>query len=187
MLDIPLIHRPALAGAKSGQFGARPAKLTLTALPEATIIQVLAAPGSGDLTDRLKPLGDGSPTAIRPAGPGQWLIVGGAPLAPGSRRAMEERLGGHAALVDQSHGRVGLAMAGSPIEAVLAKGTGIDLALAAYPVGTSASTLVGQINVHLTRVGTDSFEIIVMRSFALDLWAELIDMAREFGISAKAP
>jgi sarcosine oxidase subunit gamma len=187
MPEFDLLHRPALAGAKSGQFGKVPAAISLTALPEGHVVQALAAPGAGDLTGTLQALGNDGPHTIRPAGPGQWLIVGNGPLAPGGVRAMEARADSLAALVDQSHGRVRIAIGGTPIEAVLAKGTGIDLALAAFPVGQSAQTLIGHIAVHLTRVGADSFEIIVMRSFALDLWAALIDMGLEFGISAKAP
>jgi len=184
MPDVQLIHRPALAGAKSGQFGKTPATLMLAALPEGHVVQVLAAPGAGDLNGTLRAVGDGSAQAVRPVGPGQWLIIGPAPLASGSVQAMEEKLAGLAALVDQSHGRVRMLISGAPVEAMLAKGTGVDLALAAFPVGRSVTTLIGSISAHLTRVGTDSFEIIVMRSFARDLWAELIEMGREFGISA---
>ncbi len=187
MLEVQLHHRPALAGARSGVFGPQPATVTLTALPEGHVVRVLAAPGAEHLADRLAVLGDGRPHAVRSSGPGQWLIVGDVPLAPGRLKAMEAGLESLAALVDESHGRVRIAIAGPPIEAVLAKGNGVDLALAAFPVGHGAVTMIGHANVHLTRIGDDRFEILVMRSFALDLWADLIGMALEFGISATAP
>jgi sarcosine oxidase subunit gamma len=81
---------------------------------------------------------------------------------------------------------VRIALAGEKIEATLAKGTGVDPAMGTFPVGLSVLTLIGHTSAHLTRVGDSRFEILVMRSFALSLWDELIDMGLEFGISAQA-
>jgi sarcosine oxidase subunit gamma len=185
--DFVLTHRPALSGAQFGSFGAVPAGITLTALAEGHVIQVIAAPGADDISARLRELGDGSPLAVRPAGPGQWLVVGAAPLAPGAVADMERQLAGAAVLVDQSHGRVVLGISGAAVEAVLAKGTGVDPALAAFPVGRSVQTLIGHLATHLTRVSETTFEIIVMRSFAVSLWDELITLSLEFGVTAIAP
>ncbi len=185
--SVPL-HRPALAGATSGRHGrATPsAGITLTALPEGHILQVLGAPGCGDLSEALRAHGDGSTFAVRPAGPGQWLIVGDAALAAGRMAEIERNLAGRAALVDQSHGRVRMAIGGDRVEAVLAKGIGIDLSPQAFPVGHSAMTLVGHVAAHVTRVHAGAFEIVAGRGFALCLWDDLIAMAREFGVDAVA-
>ncbi len=90
-------------------------------------------------------------------------------------------------VVDTSHGRVRMALSGATVERVLAKGTAVDLALSAFPVGQSATTLVGHISVQLTRTGEQSFELMVLRGFAGSLWDDLIGMAREFGIEAVGP
>jgi sarcosine oxidase subunit gamma len=184
-LALDLINRPALADAKIGSFGPAPAALTIRALPEGHVVQVLGSPGSGDLTDRLTRLCDSGAGAVRRAGPGQWLIVGDVPLAADGVSTLERDLAGTAALVDQSHGRVRIAVSGASVEAMLAKGTGVDPALRQFPVGRSVNTLIGHISVHLNRMSETAFEIIVMRSFAQSLWDELIDMGRAFGITAR--
>jgi sarcosine oxidase subunit gamma len=61
---------------------------------------------------------------------------------------------------------------------MLAKGVAVDLET--LPVGASATTMVGPLGVHLTRTGVSSFELIVLRSFAVALWRDLSAMAAEY-------
>lgn len=170
------LHRPALASARTGQIGAtRPAGVTLVALPERTILQVLAAPGAAMDASALTAAFPG--TTLRTAGPGQWFVLSETPLAtaalPGFR------------LIDQSHGRVPIALSGPMAADALAKGMAIDLDR--LGIGQSALTLIGHLAVHLTRTAGDGFELLVTRSFAEALWDDLIVMGREFGIEAIGP
>lgn len=173
MADFQLIHRPGVSGAFASSTGA----VTLQPLPEGRVIHVLGKPG-GDLRPILGEFVGADPHSLRSAGPGQWFIVGDAPVTHDELQAMAAKLAPHAFIVDQSHGRVRIGLKGNRISDVLAKGTGVDLE--AIAVGESAMTLVGHISVHLTRVAPDSIELMVLRGFAESLWDELVRMSREF-------
>ena len=187
MVDFALLHRPALADAKSGSFGAPSTgkRVTLMALPEGHVLQVLAAHDSGDLQSLIPRIGDGTPHAVRPYGPGQWFVIGDKPLAAAEIFAKTPHLDGKASISDQGHGRIRIGISGASVEAVLAKGTAVDLAVSEFPVGHSAMTLIGHISALITRTEAASFELLVLRGFAESLWDELIQMSLEFGLDAR--
>ncbi|OBZ95170.1 sarcosine oxidase subunit gamma [Pararhizobium polonicum] len=187
MVDFALLHRPALADAKSGSFGASSAgsRITLEALPEGHVLQVLGSRGSASFEDLIRQIGDGNPASVRAYGPGQWFVVGDSPLSPPDIAGKTVLLSGKASIADQSHGRVRIGISGPPVEAVLAKGTAVDLDRAKFPIGHSAMTLIGHISALITRIGEKNFEILVLRGFAESLWNELIEMGAEFGIDAR--
>lgn len=187
MVDFALLHRPALAGAKSGSFGSSStiARMTLTAMPEGHVLHVLAAQASGDIGSVISQVGDGGAHAVRPYSPGQWFVVGDAPLSAAELADKASSLTGRASIADQSHGRVRIGITGASVEAVLAKGTAVDLDQERFVIGYSAMTLIGHISALITRTGTESFELLVLRGFAESLWDELIQMSLEFGVDAK--
>lgn len=189
MVDVMLLHRPALSGARSGSFGAtsQNGRIALTALPEGHVLHVLARRGVRDLADSLQKIGDESPFSIRPYGPGQWFIAGDAVLSAQEIAARSAILNGRGSIADQSHGRIRIGIAGASVEAVLAKGTAVDLDQQSFVVGHSAMTLISHISALITRTGPQSFEILVLRGFAESLWDELIEMSLEFGVDAKTP
>lgn len=188
MADFALLHRPALADAMSGTFGAPAtgARITLTALPEGHVLHVLAARGSGDLQSLIPRISDGTPHAVRSYGPGQWFVVGDAALSAAEIFGRTPMLEGRASIADQGHGRIRIGISGRAVETVLAKGTAVDLDPAKFPVGHSAMTLIGHISALVTRTGAESFELLVLRGFAESLWDELIQMSLEFGVDARA-
>lgn len=141
--------------------------VTVTALPEGHVVLLLAKAGAP------VPAVEG----LRPAGPGQWFLVGDVPLTEDGMTALAARLP-DVALSDQSHGRVRVAVAGPQAVAMLAKGTAVDLER--MEVGHSATTLIGPLGVHLTRTGEMAFELMVLRSFAAALWHDLEAMAAEY-------
>lgn len=118
-------------------------------------------------------------------GPARWLLIGAAP-AEAVLDAIAERCGGLVSALDQSSGRVVVRLCGKPAAEALAKGTAMDLHDAAFPVGGSAPTLLGHINVQLSRRGSELYEIVVMRSYAESLVEGLEDMCREFGYTIAA-
>lgn len=189
MAEFTLRASPALAGAASGIFGpAIPAGggISIRALPEGDVLQVLAAPDAGDLGPVLATGAGNASFAVRPYGPGQWFVM--APSASsGPADQLQGILAGQAAVFDQGHGRVRISISGAPAADMLAKGTAVDLDVAAFPPGQSAATLLGHVSVQLTRMADDSFELLVLRSFARDVWDSLIAMAREYGVRAEAP
>ncbi len=94
---------------------------------------------------------------------------------------LKHKLGGIAALSDQSHGRVIISVSGPKSRSVLAKGTPVDLHRHEFPVGRSAITQMAHVGVHLTRVGEDTFELSVFRGFAESFWDWLTTQSEEFG------
>lgn len=172
MADFQLASRAALAGKTPFETTG----ICLKALPEGLVLHVLAKPGGkrpGQL-DQLSNAGH----SVRDTAPGQWFIVADKPLPQSKLKLVLEQLRPDAYGVDQSHGRVRIAINGSSVERVLAKGTGVDLAISVFPVHHSATTLVGHIATHITRVDEDAFELIVLRSFAESLWDDLVRMSR---------
>lgn len=148
-------------------------RVRLTALAEGHVLQVVARRDAMVPAERLAALGDGGSHAVRSNGPGQWLVVGDAALSFDESRARAAAIADLAHGFDQSHGRVRIGVDGPGAENLLATGTGVDLAQAAFPVGASANALFRHVSVHLTRTGVDAFELVVPRSFAADLWHEL--------------
>jgi sarcosine oxidase subunit gamma len=176
MSKLRAIHRSAL-GARQAIIGS---SVTLSALSEGTVIHVLASRVEGDMQPLLSTLAGDKLNAVRSLGPNQWLLVSDEPTPHEKMAALLEGLQPRATGVDQSHGRVRILVQGTKAERVLSKGTAVDLSLNEFAIGHSASTLIGHIAAHLTRVGQDAFEIIVLRGFAESLWDDLARMSAEF-------
>jgi sarcosine oxidase subunit gamma len=174
MAEYRITHRPVL----SSTFAARTSAVSLAALPEGRVIHVLGKPGGRDMTDTLRELAGPNEHGVRAAGPGQWFIVGDAPMPHADLQALFDRLAPEAFGVDQSHGRVRIRVAGPAVANVLAKGTAVDLDTLA--VGQSAMTLIGHISVHMTRTAPDAYELMVLRGFAESLWDDLVRMSAEY-------
>jgi len=155
----------------------------MLSLPEApTILHILASRADRDtVAEKLDWLAAGDRFALRPAGPGKWLVLCAATEAPRLMAELREALANSASLLDQSDGRVLIAFSGSEAHEALAKGTGVDLDPSIFPIGHSAITAFGHVTVHLTHTGADAYELIVLRSYAEALWEALSEAAREFG------
>lgn len=169
--------RPALRPVLGKKAAIASTAIKLSPLPEGAIIHVLAAPGAADMEVRLRSLAKGD---VRAVSPGQWFIVGEEPLSLAEMTAFLAALEPQATGVDQSQGRVRIRIEGRMAERVLAKGTAVDLSTAAFPAGCSATTLIGHIAAHLTRLDRQVFEVIVLRGFAESLWDDLARMSLEF-------
>lgn len=169
--------RPTLRPALGAKGAISSAALKLSPMPEGAIIHVLAAPDAQDMETRLRSLAKGD---VRAVSPGQWFIVSEHPMSHGDMKALFAALEPQATGVDQSQGRVRIRVEGKMAERVLAKGTAVDLSLVAFPVGSSATTLIGHIAAHLTRLDGQVFETVVLRGFAESLWDDLARMSLEF-------
>ncbi|MCO6387780.1 sarcosine oxidase subunit gamma family protein [Aliihoeflea sp. 40Bstr573] len=152
--------------------------VTLEALPEGTILHLLARP-----TQVAAPFADKVAAAgldLRVVAPGQWFATAPTVMSGADLVVLSQALKPEVDVVDQSHGRVGIVLHGPLAARVLAKGTAVDLDPSAFPVGRSATTLVGHIAAHLTRVNAERFEIVVQRGFAGSLFDDLSQMSLEF-------
>lgn len=144
----------------------------LTVRAEGTLLLLLSRPGSVDEGWIRQLLDTRALVDLRPFSPGQWLLVSDGLL---DHRAIAETLREWVDIVDQSHGRVRLELAGSNAQQMLAHATGLDLHAG---LAVSTTTLFGHISVHVTRIAPDVFELIVMRSFAESLVDEIARMCR---------
>lgn len=174
MPEREIVRRSALATKEP----IRSTQISLTALPEGHVVHVLAE-WDADLSAALAEA-VGTAHAVRRIAPGQWFVLGDGQTPFRDLVTSLQRRAPDAAYVDQSHGRVRMLLRGPVVERVLAKGTGVDLALPAFPVGHTAATLFGHIAVHLTRVEEEAFELTVLRGFAESLWDDLSLMCAEF-------
>jgi heterotetrameric sarcosine oxidase gamma subunit len=113
----------------------------------------------------------------------RWIAV--APGAPGDlhrriERAFDGDPRGHGvALVDQSSGLFALEVGGAKVDALLAKGTPIDLH--ALETDRTAATGIDHQPVTLWRTSPQTVLLLVGRSFAQDTLEFLQEMALEFG------
>jgi len=176
MSDLQIASRPALALRQPFLS----ADIEIVPLSEGIVIHVLGKAGDETLPAKLAAISGNIPHAVRPAGPAQWFIVDDTPKTHREVTALIDALPPSATGVDQSHGRVRIGVSGPMVERLLAKGTAVDLALSAFPIGAATTTLIGHIAAHVTRVKSNMFELMVLRGFAESLWDDLVGMAAEF-------
>jgi methylglutamate dehydrogenase subunit D len=158
-----------------GRFGADHGSpgVTLSVRHPASIVTVIARKGKAKmLADALKTY---SGAVVQWAGAEQYFVLD---------RPYEEvakKLSGLAACSDQSHGRVIVRIEGPKVRPVLAKGSPVDFHDGEFPLGKSALTQMAHVGVHVTRVGSDAFELSVFRGFSESFWEWLTEQAEEFG------
>jgi heterotetrameric sarcosine oxidase gamma subunit len=90
------------------------------------------------------------------------------------------RLQGKCALTPLSHSRVRIALSGLPVRDVLAKLMPLDFHPSVFAPGSFALTGIHHTPVTVHCTGQDSFDIYVMRTFALNVWEMITDAALEF-------
>jgi sarcosine oxidase subunit gamma len=132
------------------------------------------------LTSAIKKIAPELGADVRKSSPNQWFWVGRTDVSDAQRAEIQSALSSQFALCDQTHGRVRMVLSGASSRTVLAKGTMVDLSADLFAIGQSAMTQIGHIGAVITRVEDDSFELIVLRSFAGNLWDELHHMMAEF-------
>jgi sarcosine oxidase subunit gamma len=120
------------------------------------------------------------------AGLDKWMAVQPKTDGPALVAALRDALGDTARLADQSHGQVAIEIDGPAARDVLAKGVAVDLHPKVFAVGDAALVAINHVHVLLWRSGLDGYTLVVMRSFARDLWAFLTTMAGEYGYQVPA-
>jgi sarcosine oxidase subunit gamma len=162
-------RRPAIGEIRAG----RGREAALTAVLEART--GLALPAAG------RTAAAGGKTAVWIA-PGAWLVL--APFEGEGRLAGDLRtiVAGHGAVVDQTHGKAVLRIAGTAAPSVLDKGCRIDLHPRVFGPGRSAVTPIAHVNVILMQIdGVPTFELVVPATFSATFLEWLEMSAAEFG------
>jgi heterotetrameric sarcosine oxidase gamma subunit len=153
-----------------------------------SLVQVIAKRGHvPGVTERLgldPAPGRASPVAAGTAlwlAPGAWMVVAEGLEGALYRRLLDE-LEGLAAVIDQSHGRAALRLAGARARDVLAKGCRLDLHPREFTPGSCAQTSIAQIGVLLhQRDEHPTYDLYVLAGYALDFLEWLTASAAEFG------
>lgn len=120
--------------------------------------------------------------SVRICGPQEWLVVTDAAQAADVDAVLTSIPG--ASVVEQSAGRTVLVLSGPDIRGLLAKGTAVDLHPQVFAVGQSTNAQVFHASGNLARVADETYELVVMRSFALFVFEEIRLLGREFGLTA---
>lgn len=107
------------------------------------------------------------------AGPGAWLVFGATSAELAAARP-------YAAMTEQTDGRAIFHVAGSHVRDALAKLVPIDLHDSVFPVGMTALTLAGHLNVQIWRKSENLFGLACFRSFANALYEALTTSCLEF-------
>lgn len=175
----------------AGEFGnlAYGARVTLAERCGLAICDVQAWPGNTTRTARAIGKATGLPAHARGHGvgtlgqafqysPDRWTVIANqAELAA----VIANAVGDGGSVVDLSHGRVVLRLAGEKSRWVLAKLFAIDFALSAFPVGRGIGTCHHTIGVQIQRVDRQTFDLLAHRSLARALWDALTRAGEEVG------
>ncbi|MGE8104981.1 sarcosine oxidase subunit gamma [Allorhizobium sp. NPDC080224] len=163
-------------------FEATPNPHHLATLRAVSVFSVLAHQGhEADIDEALTTLED---VHVRVCGPSEWLVISETVAADTIARQLADLGSSRCSFVDQSDGRVVLRIHGPKVRAILAKCTALDLHPDLFEIGQSTNCQICHVAANIARTGQDSFEIIVMRSFAGFLFDELREMGREFALTA---
>ena len=93
----------------------------------------------------------------------------------------------HAAVVDVSHARAIIALAGPHARSVLQKGCHLDLHPSRFGAGNVAQSRFARCHVLLHQTDdAPAYDLYVQRSFARYLWSWLEDAAGEYGVTIEA-
>lgn len=163
-------------------FEAQPNPNHLTVVRRPVVFSVLAHAGHGSWA--LAALNAMSDISVRQVGPEEWLIVSETLAAESLTRDLTMLDSGRVSFVEQSDGRLVLRISGPSVRRILAKCVAVDLHPQVFADGHSANMLCCHVSANLARVGPDSFEIIVPCSFAGGVFDELMEMGREFALTA---
>ncbi len=107
-----------------------------------------------------------------------WIVTGDSTVPAALAKALPADV---ASLTALSHARVRIALQGSAAVALLGKLVAVDLRPQSFAVGSFAQTGLHHVGVLLERLGPDSFELYVLRTFAASTWEWLLDAALPFG------
>ncbi|OJT96115.1 MAG: sarcosine oxidase subunit gamma [Rhizobium sp. 63-7] len=175
------VHRHVLEDLITG-FEGRSNPHHLAVLRRPTVFSILARPGRE--ADARNVLANLQGISVRISGPGEWLVVSEDVAIDNLARTLQDSGAGLFDAVDQSDGRVVLRLSGPQVRKILAKCLAVDLHADAFPVGASAATQCCHAAANLARTDQDTFELVVSRSFAGFVFEEILEMGREFTMTA---
>lgn len=101
-------------------------------------------------------------------GPDEWFLLADVEPDPGlPARISEVARGAPQSLVDVGHRTCGLLIEGAEVEAVLAAGCPLPLAISEFAVGKATRTVLAKAEIILWRRAANSFQIEIARSYVV--------------------
>jgi len=195
-VSAPEPTHPLAAHATLGRHGAVGEAPLRVTLPPRDIVQVMARRGPEDAlaeAARSTFFGLDLPRAGHAATgrdataiwvqPGHWLFTAPRGVEGGLAARADKAFAGLAAVVDQSHGRTTVAIAGPAARGVLARGCRLDLHPRAFGPGRAASTQIAHVGclIHQTDAAP-VFELTVFATLAEPFFHWLMEAGAETGV-----
>lgn len=156
------------------EFNAWPETLSIAAAAIAQHAGCPVAPGPGQSAQ-------GSYGRLLRVEPLKWWLVGRVPGPDVGTQAAEA-----CSVLDLSHARCWLQISGPAAPALLDHYLPLDLRAAAFPEGRVACSAIHHVGVTLWRE-TDSFGLLIPRSFATSIWELLLETGAQYGIDIRVP
>nr|MDQ3578117.1 hypothetical protein [Actinomycetota bacterium] len=156
-------------------------KFGVRAVPDGSVARALG-------TDFARTTRDADAGLIVGSGPGEWLVLVDQAAAAGVRDRLESQARSSdtlASVVDLTHGRALLRLAGPRSSDLLAKVCGIDFSDDITPDGSALRTSVAKLVTDIVRDdqdGVPSYLLHCERSSGSYLFHALVDAGTEFGI-----
>ncbi len=149
-------------------------KALRTAISGTLGLTVPDAPGAGAIKETVSAFG---------TGPGRYLIIDQVEgLAERLTQAIDSEIG---TVIDLSHGRTAIRIAGPKAEWVLSKLFAIDFAVGTFPEEAGCSTAHHDIFTTIQRTGAEQFDLYVFRSYARSFWRTLCHASEDVGYQVK--
>jgi len=187
---VSVLEKPIAAGGRTGRNGATALRMglrrhrhlvqlgTYAGRTEALNATLLATLGVALPVSSSEVLRHERHQLYRLAADQYWIVTEDATVPAKLARAVPADI---ASLTALSHARVRIALHGGAAVALLGKLVSIDLRPQSFAIGSFAQTGLHHVGVLLERLGADSFELYVLRTYAASTWDWMIDAALPFG------
>lgn len=167
---------------------APPAQLALRGdASDETFRQAVAAALDLDLPVGARSSASRDGETILSLGPDEWLVVIAMEIASERAEALGARLAGiHHALVDVTHSRTPIGLAGAHAREVLMKATNVDVHPRAFSAGQCIQARLARCHMLLHQLDdSPAYDVYVHRSFAAYAWTWLLDASAEYGVQVQ--
>lgn len=120
-------------------------------------------------------------------GPDEWLLIVPRGEEFAAEQQLREALGDlHHQVVNVSGGQTLLELSGPKVRELLMKSTSYDVHPNNFPVGKAVGTVFAKSQLVIRHTATDTWELLVRRSFADYYWLWLQDASQEYGLAVEA-
>lgn len=126
-------------------------------------------------------------TSLQWLAPDEWLlIVPGGQEFDTEAKLREALAGQHISVVNVSGGQSLLELRGPKVRELLMKSSPYDVHPDNFPVGKAVGTVFAKSQLVIRRMGEETWELVIRRSFSDYWWLWLQDASAEYGLAVEA-